>query len=244
MAKVVLPIEMSTIELPTKPTLFHALNFSSSRPLCVLMELGIVRGRPKDSASEPSLKKSKSESKSPAVEIVEVSYDQLKNDPCLAKLNPQKRLPFFFDPAKDLKLNESGGLVEYLLETYDPEHTLHPAPGTDTRAEFLRLLHFGPATAYHIGVHLLFPGKDLEEKKKQWHEVVAPTLEQALEKYGGPYLLGKAFSAADAVIGYDMVTVAAAECGDELFAAHPSLKEYHELLKTRPSYADIYSTEK
>lgn len=204
------------------------------------MELGVIAAaaRTDDGAAEPTPKKQKALK---SIQVDHVTYDQLKNDPCLVQLNPQKRLPFFFDPDKDLKLNESGGLVEYLLETYDPDHTLHPALGTPTRAEFLRLLHFGPATAYNVGVHLLFPGKDLEEKKQQWHQIVAPTLEHALEKYGGPYLLGTNFTAADAVIGYDMVTVSAAKCADELFQTHPALKAYYDLLKARPSYDKIYS---
>lgn len=184
------------------------------------------------------------DAKSAPVDVKIVSWDQLKNDPVLTKLNPQRRLPFFFDPTKDdLSLNESGGLVEYLLEEYDPDNTLHPAPGDKTRPEFLKLIHFGPATAYHIGVHLLFLGtdKDFEEKKKGWHEVVAPTLKMALNKYGGPYLLGEEFTAADAVLGYDIVTVASAKCADEMFEKHPELRAYHQTLKSRAAFQEVYS---
>jgi glutathione S-transferase len=139
--------------------------------------------------------------------------------------------------SNSMQLNESGGLVQYLLETYDPTHTLHPAPGTTTRPDFLKLLHFGPATAYHIGVPILFPGPDLEEKKKQWHDIVAVTLEQSLTKYGGPYLLGDQFTAVDASIAYDLVTVAAAgDRAKELWESHPALVTYHALLQERPAY--------
>jgi len=32
----------NALSIPTKPTLYHELNFPSSRPLFVLMELGVV----------------------------------------------------------------------------------------------------------------------------------------------------------------------------------------------------------
>jgi glutathione S-transferase len=248
-------VAASAIVRPTGPTLFHALHFSSSRPLFVLLELGVVAGGGTDDhhGQEPDTKKPKKESSAVSssssssseqkqhVQVVHVTYNQLKNDPVLVELNPQKRLPFFYDPTtNDLKLNESGGLVQYLLETYDPNHTLHPAPGTATRPDFLKLLHFGPATAYHIGVPILFPGPDLVDKKKQWHEIVATTLEQSLIKYGGPYLLGDQFTAVDASIAYDLVTVAAADSAKELWAGHPALEAYHALLQERPAYKTTF----
>ena len=156
---------------PLKPTLYHMKFWSSSKPAYVLKALGLT-----DPEGGP-------------ISIVNVTEQQLKNDPVLTRLNPQKRLPFFYDPDQDLKLNESGGMMEYLLETYDPTNKLWPAPGEPTRAEYLKLLHFGAATGYHIGVPILFhsmppegmeatPLKVVETKKKEWHEIVAPTYEQ------------------------------------------------------------------
>jgi glutathione S-transferase len=237
---------VASIVRPTAPTLFHTLHFSSSRPLFVLYELGAVAG---DGVVEsPDAKKAKtaehaasSKTPPPPVHVVHITYEQLKNDPVLSELNPQKRLPFYYDPIHNLKLTESGGLVEYLLETYDVDHTLHPPPHHDTRADFLSLLHFGPATAYHIGVPILFPGPDVADKKKQWHDIVAVTLERSLQKYdGGPYLLGDQFSAVDAVLAYDLITVAASTAADELFAEHPTLKAYHTLLQDRPAYKKTF----
>ena len=113
---------------PIQATLFHTQYWSSSRPLAVLLELGLTK-----------------ESGGP-IDVVTISEKDLKSDPWLVKTNPQKRLPFFYDPASDLKLNESGGMVQYLLETYDTQNKLWPAIGDPTRAEFLKLVHFGPAT--------------------------------------------------------------------------------------------------
>ena len=161
-------------------------------------------------------------------------------------------LPFFFDPARDLKLNESSGLIEYLLETYDKEHKLWPAPGDPTRAEFLKLLHFGPATAYHIGIPIFFyymaedgtektSEKVLETKKKEWHNICATTYEQALDKYGGPFLLGEKYTAADVVTGYDLMTLSFTGCGSEMLDAHPKVKQYFEKIQECPIFKELYT---
>ena len=143
-------------------------------------------------------------------------------------------------------------MVQYFLETYDTEHTFWPAPGEATRAEFLKLIHFGPATAYHVVVPIFLHymhgtttdppiNKEIESKKKEWHSVVAPTLEQALEKFGGPYLLGEKFSAADMVCGYDLVTVSFASCAAELLDPHPKVKTYLDIISQREVYKTLYT---
>lgn len=224
-----------SLSIPVRPTLYHGVNFSSSRPMGVLLELGI--------ASTKKRKTYQEEEEDPKIDVVTIDWDTLKIDSVLAKLNPQKRLPFFYDPKSDVKLTESGGLVQYLLETYDTQHQLYPATvGDPTRADYLQLLHFGPATAYHIAVHLLFPGKDFDTKKKEWKDIVVPTLEGALDKFGGPYLLGEKLTAADVCLAYDLHTAASAACAGELFDPFPKLKAYHEKLKERASYQELYGT--
>lgn len=228
---------MVAISKPVSATLFHTQFWSSSRPASVLMELGLT----KDTGGP--------------IDIQQISQEQLKTDPWMVQMNPQKRLPFFYDPtAKEpLCLNESGGMVQYLLETYDKENKLWPALGDPSRPEFLKLLHFGPATAYHVAVPIFFrfmvpegdplrtSEKEFEAKKKDWHNIVAPTLEQALEKYGGPYLLGPQFSAADIVCGYDLMTISFTKCANELFEPHPKVKEYLDLISKRDVYKKLYT---
>ena len=221
------------ITMPMKPTLFHTQFWSSSRPAYLLKCLGLT-------------------GKDGPIAIAPISEEQLKNDPVLTKLNPQKRLPFYYDPDKDLKLNESGGMVQYLLETYDTTHKFWPAPGDPTRAEFLKLIHFGPATAYHVVVPIFFhymspkgmeptSVKELEAKKKEFHEVVAPTYEQALDKFGGPFLLGETFTAADIVCIYDIMTVSFSGCAKELLGAHPKVQAYLDHISQCPIYKELYS---
>ena len=249
--KVLLHAMTTSLSTPTKPTLYHAPNFSSCRPLGVLVELGVVAypSNTGDSLAGNKRKADDDEDTSPGalVQVENVSWDQLKNDPVLTELNPQKRLPFFHDPSSSLSLTESGGMVQYLLEKYDEKHTLYPAPGDETRADFLKLLHFGPATAYHVAVHLLFPPsveKVFDQKKQEWHNVVVPTYEEALTKYGGPYLLGKTLTAADIVLAYDLVTASAAKCASELFEPHPKLKAYRDMISELSFFKVVYPPEK
>lgn len=227
---------MVPITTPIQATLFHTQFWSSSRPAALLLELGLTK-----------------ETGGP-IEIRTITQEQLKTDPWMVQVNPQRRLPFFYDPTQkiDLCLNESGGMVQYLLETYDTEHKLWPRPGDVTRAEFLKLVHFGPATAYHIAVPIFFrfmapegdalrtSEKDYEAKKKDWHNIVAPTLEYALETYEGPYLLGSKFTAADIVCGYDLMTISFTECAKELLDPHPKVKAYLNLISKRDAYQKLY----
>jgi glutathione S-transferase len=222
----------TALSVPTKPTLYHIQYWSSSRPAAVLYELGV--------AGKPDSK----------IDIVPITAVQLKTDPVLVKMNPQRRLPFYRDPDADLSLSESGGLVQYFLEEYDKEHTLHPRVGDKTRAEYLALLHFGPATCYHIAVPILFKNvrpagvpptttEVFEQKKKEWLDFVVPTFERALNKFGGPYLLGERFSAADIVCGYDVMTAAFSGV-PELIDERPKLKAYSELISKREVYTKLY----
>ena len=217
---------------PIQATLFHNKWWSSSRPAYVILELGLNK-----EAGGP-------------IDITDISEKELKGDPWLVKNNPQKRLPFFYDPSGDLKLNESGGLVQYLLETYDTESKLSPAIGHPTRPEFLKLMHFGPASAYHAIVPIFLhqeegpmksPDEAFEAGKKDWHNFVAPTFEQALDKYGGPFLLGDTFSAADIVCGYDLMMLSFTQCSKELLEPHPKIQAYLETISKREAYQKLYA---
>ena len=52
-----------------------------------------------------------------------MDFSQLKQDP-FESLNPNGRVPAIEDPNTGMTLWESGGIVEYLLETYDKENSL------------------------------------------------------------------------------------------------------------------------
>lgn len=213
----------------TTPTLYHQAFWSSSRPYVIIEELG------------PSC----------PVSIVAITSAQLKTHPTLTAINPQRRLPLFHDSATATTLTESGGLCEYILEKYDTSNALQPAVGSPERATYLQLFHFGPATLYHICVPMLFYGKmrsvdvpktteeEYKRREAQWHDVAVPTLLAALKRHGGPWLCGEKYTAADAIISYDVMTIC--YCDDKsLLDKYPDLKTWFERVKGRNSFGTVY----
>jgi len=59
--------------------------------------------------------------------------------PELAKLHPLGKAPLVEYDGRVMA--ESGAIALYLLEAFDPDHHLHPAPGAPERSAFLEWLH-------------------------------------------------------------------------------------------------------
>ena len=57
------------------------------------------------------------------VDIINWPISDVKKPEYVA-LNPNGRLPYIEDPNTGVKLWESGAIIEYLIEKYDPEHKL------------------------------------------------------------------------------------------------------------------------
>ena len=68
-----------------------------------------------------------------------MDFGQLKQDP-FESINPNGRVPAIEDPNTDLKLWESGAIIEYLLDTYDKDHKLSYTQGKE-KYEQLCWLH-------------------------------------------------------------------------------------------------------
>lgn len=54
-------------------------------------------------------------------ELIAVPLSDVKKPEYLA-VNPNGRLPTIYDPNTDVKVWESGAIIEYLVEKYDPDH--------------------------------------------------------------------------------------------------------------------------
>lgn len=63
-------------------------------------------------------------------EPVEIAMSDVKN-PEYTALNPNGRLPTLIDPNTGFKIWESGAIIEYVIEKYDPDHTLSYPQGTE-----------------------------------------------------------------------------------------------------------------
>ncbi|KUJ20901.1 glutathione S-transferase Ure2-like protein [Mollisia scopiformis] len=74
-------------------------------------------------------------------EAVYVPYTDIKG-PEYTKLNPNGRLPTLEDLNNGIKLWESGAIIEYLVEKYDPEFNLSYEPGTEEYYLCKQWLHF------------------------------------------------------------------------------------------------------
>ncbi|MBD3649001.1 MAG: glutathione S-transferase family protein [Pseudomonadales bacterium] len=125
------------------------------------------------------------------------------------KMNPVGKVPVMFDG--DLKLFESGAMVQYLLARYG-EGRLQPLPETDDYARFLQWCWFAEATfarplgeiVNHRRVFAEDEQSDAairEMQDRAWLCVEA--LEEVLTDQ--PYLAGKEFTAADIMNGYSLM---------------------------------------
>ena len=152
--------------------------------------------------------------------------------------SPLGKLPAIEDG--DVRMFESGAIVEYLCETYDRDHRLSPAPGSPKRPEFLQWLHWAEATAMPpIGDY--FQNAMLKPEAERIPQVLPEALNRiarwlaVLEKHlaGRTYVLGDDFSAADCMLGY---TVSGAKFSGQVDARFPNVDAYATRLADRPGF--------
>jgi glutathione S-transferase len=138
----------------------------------------------------------------------------------------------------DVRMFESGAIVEYILERYG-NGRLAPAPGTAERAAFLQWMYFSEATVLppvgEIVRHTLFKPEPeripavVEDARAR----LTKTLE-VLEEDLGPreYLLASGFSAADVMMG---VSLLIARRLNSLDAGFARIAAYLARLEKRPA---------
>jgi glutathione S-transferase len=209
------------------PTLYHIPKTISSPIVQCLLELDLVNKQ---------------------VEVVETSFSGLKVPEYLA-LNPMGTSPAFQDG--EIIIWESGAVLTYLLERYDTEHKLHPAPlSSDStaeqiaaRAKFLHLQHYILSTLYpfmaSLFIHTFKPLDEqdanyVESAKEKWQNYFGPVLEKWLGE--GPYFLGDQVSAVDFLASKPLNN--ANSMG--LLRDFPSLQAFFEDMRSRPSFASAY----
>ncbi len=137
-----------------------------------------------------------------------------------------------------LKLIESAAMSMHIADKFEAAK-LAPAVGTDARARYYELITYAISTLdeHVIPMYLhekVYPAAMKDPKVAERSKpVFAKSAEFLAKELGaGPWLLGETFTAADAVVGYDLAL--AAQIG--LLEGHPTLQAYVGRLVDRPAF--------
>ena len=124
-----------------------------------------------------------------------------QNDPAFRKINPMGKVPAFEDGAAQLA--ESAAICAYIAERC-PEAGLAPKIGDPLRGRYFHWLFFAPG-CIEPAFTQKFANIELPTTAAGWGDFtrVFDALETALKP--GPWILGETFSAADVMIGCDLL---------------------------------------
>jgi glutathione S-transferase len=164
------------------------------------------------------------------LEELEVPYEFVLLDmqtgehrqPAFLSINPMGKVPAIVDG--DLKLWESGAILLYLAEKYDPS-PISP----EQRAELTQWVMFTNAT--------LGPNIFAEASRDREILNLFPPLNQLLEQQ--PFLMGDRFTMADVAVGsvlYYMTLMLKLE-----FTDYPAIAAYLQRLSTRPAHEKVFA---
>jgi len=144
----------------------------------------------------------------------------------------------------DVRMIESAASCLYLADKFASKG-LAPEPGSPARARYYQLAFYAVSTLDECVVPLFFHtvllppekrNKEIVEAKTAVWETAAQLLTRELGE--APFFLGKAFSAVDVVLGYDLAL--AAHAG--LLANYPTLAAYAQRISTREAFKKAYAT--
>ena len=129
-------------------------------------------------------------------------------EPAYLRLNPNGLIPVLTDG--DLVLYETAAIVLHLCDTH-PQARLAPAVGTPQRAEFYKWLAWLSSTMQQSLIAYFYPERLVAEgntagaaevKARAQEKVIGllAQLEDLLARKGGPWVLGRHYSALDAYV--------------------------------------------
>jgi len=171
-------------------TLYHAYGTRSSKVLWLALTLGV----------NLTLKK------------IQIGKGEGDAPEYLAK-NPHGGVPTLELPDGEI-IYESGAIIQYLLDKYDPTHALTGPPGSKARNQFLIFNHLAGETEESVIPYFLHTvifganGKPAvaAEAKEKWDEKLKGIYEKLIVGAGqGNFANGTSkFSALDVVVGYSL----------------------------------------
>ncbi len=168
-------------------------------------------------------------------------------------LNPSHNVPVLeicWSSGAHQLMIESAAIVAFLADTY-PDKGLAPPPGASPeRADYLQMLHFGSTgmdmMLWQVRVHEhLLPDAErdprtIQRYRTKFTEEVEPQLAARLEHM--PYVCGETFTAADCVIGHNVLWARSyGLCQAEVFRRYLSAISKREAFKSAFSDARQFS---
>jgi len=182
-------------------------------------------------------------------EAIPVPLSDVKKPEYLA-INPNGRLPSIYDPNTDLTLWESGAIVEYLIEKYDPNHKFSFPPGSPETYHAKQYLFFqvsgqGPYYGQAAWFKNFHPEKLPSAIDRYVAEInrVTGVLEKVLSDQAkalptddGPWLVGGKYSFADiAFISWQTVILKIHTPDEYNPENYPHVKAWIDKILERPA---------
>ncbi len=192
--------------------IFHVPGARSVRPIWLCYELGL------------------------RVDVEKIDFSPMYRDSEEWRaISPTGKVPAMVDG--DLRMFESGAMVDYLLERYG-NGRLYPKPGTTESAAYRQWCWFSESTLIRpLGLHRVLrarkePIDDLVDEVERKFRDSLNAVEAELD--GKEFILGADFSAADIMMGYSLALIERL-LGDD----NPNLHDYLDRLKAREAYQRV-----
>ena len=178
-------------------------------------------------------------------EAVEVDWDNPAQAAEVTRLNPLGTLPILITD-KETLLSQNLGIHTYVADLAPAKHLLPPA-GTLERAEAMNWLSFIASDMHKsfsplFGLESISPDKQVQESVRAWSVGNIKNCLSYLETRlaGKDYLMGKAFTVADA---YCSVVVNWTQWVGISIEENKNLKAYLGRVRERPAVQKVYKEE-
>ena len=172
-----------------------------------------------------------------------IDFPDMKKEP-YESINPNGRVPAIEDPNTGTTLWESGAIIEYLVETYDKQHSISFAPGSKEYFETKQFLFFqvsgqGPYFGQAVWFLMYHPEKVPSAVDRYVNEIrrISSVLNRILKDK--EFLVGGKYSYADAafLMWYTILFLFADKFNLE--TEFPLVNAWLERIKARPAVAKI-----
>ena len=157
--------------------------------------------------------------------------------PALLDIHPMGKSPLLEDG--EIIIAETGAIAQYLLAKYDSEHRLHPAPSSPDFPRYLEWVHSAEGAPFLpnlLGVYLRMSNLTdsvLAQMMRAEQKKAGDHIEAHLAHHA--YFAGKAFTAADCLMGFNLQGAEAA--GD--LESRPASKAWLNKVRERPAYKQM-----